>query len=127
MAYADVEELLIGWLATELSVRCVTDLPANVQSILPVVQVTRFGGTDRFPTLDQPHVDIDCYAADRAGAHDIAEQVRSALRFSLRGQTVDGAVVSRVETLTGPSWRPYEDEHLRRFGASYRITIHSTL
>jgi hypothetical protein len=120
-AYADVERLLVAYLGSTLSVRAVTDLPSNLGDLLPLVQVTRMGGADLQPTLDRPVVDIDCYATDRVGAYDLAQQVRDLLRLVLPGQLVDGVLVARVDTVGGPSWRPYDNTSLRRFGASYQL------
>lgn len=125
MAYPDVEQMLTGWLATTLGVRVLTDTPANLAQVLPVVQVTRFGGNDRVPGLDVANVDVDCYAATRHGAAELAESVRYALRFVLQGQRVGDLTVSRVETIVSPSWRPYDNTSLRRFGSSYSLTLHA--
>jgi hypothetical protein len=121
-AYADVERLLVAWLPSQLDgTRTVTDLPSNLGSVLPLVQVTRLGGADLQPSLDRPVVDIDCYATDRAGASDLAQKVRDLVRLLLPGQQVDGVLVARVDTVSGPSWRPYDNTSLRRFGASYQL------
>lgn len=121
-AYGDIERLLTSWLAQQLAVRVVTDLPANLDDVLPLVQVTRYGGGDDVISLDRPLVDVDCYAATRGAAYELAQRVRDAVRFALPGRVVDSVLVCRVDTLSGPVWRPYENATLRRFGASYQIT-----
>lgn len=125
MPNVDVEALLIPWLASTLTVRAVTDLPANLADVLPVVQVTRIGGPDddNLSRFDIPAVDIDCYDADRAKASALAGRVHDALRITLPGLTVGAGTVTKVQTITGPSWRPYDDTLLRRIGASYRLHI----
>lgn len=126
MTYPDVERLLVTYLGTALGgVRVLTDTPSNLEKILPVVQVTRFGGVDVAPGIDRPIVDVDAYAATRAAASELAERVRYALLYRLPGTTVGGVGFPRVDTLTGPSWRPYDNSALRRFGASYAITTHA--
>jgi hypothetical protein len=127
MPYADVEKVLIGYLADALTVRCVTDLPSNLADVTPIVQVTRIAGKDTYPTLEAVMVDIDVYAEDRGAANVLSEEIRSELRFTARGQVVDGAVIGLVETLLGPTWRPYENANIRRVGATYRVMIHSQL
>lgn len=123
----DVEALLIGWLRSTLDVRALTDLPADLADTLPVVQVTRIGGPDddNNPNFDAPTVAVDCYAADRAGAITLAAAVKAALRGSLPGQTIGTSTVTKVQTVTGPSWRPYDNTELRRFGATYALHIKS--
>jgi hypothetical protein len=126
VTFADVETLLVGWLSPHLGgMRVVTDTPSNLANILPVVQVTRFGGSDRQVALDVANVDIDTYAASRHGAAELAERVRYALLFILPGQNNDGVVVTRTDTIVGPSWRAYENTALRRFGATYQLTLHA--
>jgi len=127
--YASVNKALIAYLKGATGARCVTDLPANLADVLPVIQVERFGGGDSVLTLDDANVDIDVYAADLASAEDLAEQVRLFLRAGLPGTVVaDGAaVVSRVRTITGPSRLPYDNTGLVRVGAAYQVTLHSRL
>lgn len=119
--YADIEALLVPWLANQLGVRVCTDLPANLEAVAPVVQVTRIGGADDTFTLDRAGVDIDCFATARQDAVNLAAQCRDALRFALPGTTVAGTYVARVETLSGPAWRPYDNTAVRRFGGSFQL------
>lgn len=125
MAYPDVEKLLVAQLADHLSVRVVTDTPSNLALILPVVQVTRFGGSDVAPGIDRPNVDIDVYAATRTLAKTLAEKVRYTLLYVLAGTSTGEATVSRVDTISGPSYRPYDNTALRRVGATYQLTLHA--
>jgi hypothetical protein len=121
--YPDVERLLVTYLGAALGVRVVTDLPANLQQILPLVQVGRVGGADDVVTIDRARVDVDVFATGRGAAVELAERCRDALRMSLPGQVVGGVTVSRVRTGEGPAWRPYDDTTgVRRFGATYEIT-----
>lgn len=124
---ADVEALLIPWLVSTLSVRALTDLPENLAGVLPVVQVTRIGGPadDSLPSFDFPNVDIDCFDVDREAASNLAGRVHTALRVTLPGLKLSGATITRVRTLTGPSWRPYDNTALRRFGATYQLHVKS--
>lgn len=124
MAYADAELLLTGWIKTQRGVRCVTDLPADLTS-LPIVQVVRFGGSDDELTVDTPNIDVDVFHNDRASAFTLAEQIRSDIRLRLPGYSANGAVVTGVETISGPKWVPYDNTSLRRVSASYRVAIHS--
>lgn len=126
MTFGGVEALLIGWLPAHINgVRCVTDLPANLAASVPVVQVVRIGGPSdpNDPNFHNPTVSIDCFAVDRASATALAQQVDDALRKALPGVTTGGATVTKVQTLSGGSWRPFDDLTLRRFGASYALHI----
>lgn len=124
---ADVEGLLIPWFTETLEVRALTDLPSDLADVLPVVQIVRIGGpsNDDNPRFDMPTISVDSYAADRATAIALAETVDDALRIQLPGQTLSRSTITRVQTVTGPSWRPYDNTSLRRVGASYRLYIKS--
>lgn len=121
--YADVERLLVGFLPGQLGgVRVLTELPANLADVLPVVSVLRLGGTDASVALDIAVIDVDVYAGSRGAASSLAEQVRRALRFALPRT----AGVRRVQTISAPAWRPYDNTALRRFGATYELTVQAT-
>lgn len=125
--YADVERLLVALLpGLTGGVRACTDLPADLLQVLPVVQVARIGGTDSSVSLDVATVDVDSYAASRQAANELAGQVRHALLFALPGAAAAGGVVTRVQTLSAPAWRPYDNTTLRRVGASYQLTVRAT-
>lgn len=124
LPYADVELALGGWLRTALGCRVVTDLPADLLGALPLLQIARFGGGDVAPGLDEVLLDTDAYGIDRATAVGLAEATRQQLRFVLPGTQIGGAVFTRVDTTQAPSFRPYDNTALRRFGASYRLYVH---
>lgn len=121
----NVEALLIPWLTSELGVRFATDTPADLETVLPLGTFVRVGGPsdDNNPRFDMPTVAVDCYAANRGAALVFAEDVDEALRITLPGTTLNGATITRVQTITGPSWRPYDNTSLRRVGMTYRFYI----
>ena len=125
MTFGGVEALLIGWLPSQVTARALTDLPATLATDVPVVQIVRIGGPsdDNDPTLVAATVSVDCFAADRISATVLAQQVDDAFRKALPGTLTGGASVTKVRTLTGPSWRPWDDLAVRRFGATYQIWL----
>lgn len=126
---ADIEAILIPWLSQVVSARAVTELPADLASIAPVVQIVRIGGPsdDDVPSFDMPTVSIDSYGIGRPAAATLAVAVENAIRVALpntlhtAGNT--STVITKTQTVTGPSWRPYDDITVRRFGATYRLHI----
>ena len=125
MTFSGVEALLIGWLPAQIDgVRFLTDLPSAIATQVPVVQVVRVGGPsdDNDPTFHTATVSVDCFAVDRMAATLLAQQVDTALH-RLPGVTTGGATVTKVQTVSGASWRPFDDTTIRRFGASYALHV----
>lgn len=126
ITYAAAETVLVTALAAQFpAARVLTETPANLVEVLPCIQVTRFGGVDDVLSFDEATLDVDVYAATRDDARSLGEQVRGYLRGELPGQTVAGAFVLRVRTLSAPSWTPHTNTGLRRFTSSYQIRLHS--
>jgi hypothetical protein len=124
--FGGVEALLIGWLKTQLpSVRFLTDTPADLATAVPVVQVVRVGGPsdDDDPSFQSPTVSVDCFAVDRVAATLLAQQVDDALRKALPGAITGGATVTKVQTISGAAWRPWDDLKVRRMGATYVLHL----
>lgn len=118
--YADVEALLVAYLTPLSGIQGVSvDLPQNVLTVLPFVQVNRVGGGDNYVT-DSALVDIDCFAATRATASMIARTVHGAM-MRLKHTAVNGVLVDSVETVTGPQWINYDDENLQRYVSTYIV------
>ncbi|NML55402.1 hypothetical protein HHL19_16660 [Streptomyces sp. R302] len=124
--WPDLEVELVAYLTARRAVRVLTELPANLGDILPVVQVQRLpgGGDDGF-RLDRALVGVDVYAATRGDASTLAELVRDDLINHLPGTATARAVFGRVATVSAPSWRPYENPGLRRSGATYEVFFHA--
>lgn len=134
--YPSATLLLRGWLAQRYPTRRVlTETPGDMDGEPEVIQVGRYGGADRVLTLDVADVDVDVYAASWAAADALAHAVWVALRTALPGSTLttptgyapaDSAVVARVQTISAPAQRPVSNPALRRAGAAYRLTLHSS-
>jgi hypothetical protein len=125
--FPDIEQLLVEYLHGATTKRVLTDLPSNLDQILPVVRVTRISGADDDYKLDRPIVDVDVYAADRAGAFSLARQVQALLRFELPTSPRPGGVVTAVSTIVGPRWLPDTNTNLRRVQATYEFFVHAPI
>ncbi|MFB7671341.1 hypothetical protein ACFC26_07970 [Kitasatospora purpeofusca] len=119
----DVELILTTWLRGRFpDVRSCTELPARVETVLPVVQVATVGGpAARFGS--RPRIDVDVFAADYGSARSLALRVRDEL-LALRGPVEPGAVVKWTRIDSDPSRRPYENPALRRVGLTVTIALH---
>lgn len=126
-AYADAEQLLIGWCPTVAECRPCTETPEDLATVLatqPVVRITRIGG----PSLvgfDNPLVDFDCFGLTRPAAKAFAIQLQTAVELTLPGYFNNYGTVLTALTVSGPSWRPWENTNIRRFGFSSRLIVHA--
>jgi hypothetical protein len=140
-AYVASESVVRSLLATHFdgTARAVTELPANLETQVPLIEVERIGGVSSFPALlDWPRMDVWCYAAAsgtpgvdgylsaRENARALAEQVRAFFLFQLPGQSAAGGFVSTVTEQQAPVWRPFDNTDVRRFQATYSFAIRST-
>lgn len=121
-----VEPLLVSWFeSTFLSVRVCTELPANLADVLPVIQVVGIGGSGDHLQFDSPRADIDVFAASRAAARTLAQQVHDAVLRDLPGQMLEDAFVLSVGEFMSPTWTPYDNTNLRRFTLSVGLRLHT--
>lgn len=134
--FPSIEKLLCSQLQTATGVHTLTELPHDFQDVdgpidlLPVIQVDRISGADLDWKMDRPIVDIDCFGPNRQVAQDLAEAVRSFIRFVLPGQRIvvagKGVVVTRVRTVVGPRLLPHANPQVRRYQANYEFVLHPT-
>lgn len=135
-AFPSIEQFLVTHLKPAVGVHVLTELPNDFQDpdgpvdLLPVIAVDRISGADLDWRMDRPIVDIDCYGPDRAVAQDIAERVRSWIRYVVVGQPLrlgdHGVVVTRTRTVVGPRLLPHANERVRRYQANYEFALHPT-
>jgi len=100
--------------------RVVTEIPADLEANLPLIKVRGLGGPRKL-VLARPTVDVECYAATRDAARDLAGDVSDALTYRMRGQ-ISGSVVTHVRPSV-PSWRPYDNPNVRRYGAIHQVYL----
>lgn len=124
---ADLELLLVPWLAATLGVRAVTEVPGTLSAAVPLLRVARVGGADddNDPKFDAPTISIDWFGMNRQAASDLATAGHLAMRVTLPGKTLNGSTITFVQTISGPSWRPWDDTDVRRYGSTYRLHVKS--
>jgi hypothetical protein len=123
--FVDVEPLLSAWLKTATGVQCVTELPATLETAVPLIEVGRIGGADSQVVIDAATVDVTCWGATRDTARKLAYLVQDWLLFHLPGTSVPGGVVLRVVCVSGPAWQPYDNTAVRRVHALYQFHVQS--
>lgn len=117
-------------------VRFLTDLPPDLETQLPLVQITRFGGPKLGPNLDRPTLDIDCYAPNRTQAESLVTCISRLYFRGLRANR-DGescymdyegvrGVFSNIKEIQGVGWRTYENSKVERYGFAIQLLVKSS-
>lgn len=128
--YADVEQLVIDWLAGQTDLRVVAELPVDITE--PTVQIAAIGGTEVNAAADRASIDVDVFVPaasdgepDLETAQDLAAEIRRLFLRVLPGHTatVGGlrATVLRTAGLSRPVRRPFDESGIRRVNASYTV------
>ena len=121
----DVELLVCGWLASELTGVGVGTTLVGWQAGQPHVLVRRSGGRVRYQWLDEAEVSVEVRAGSRQAAADLTGQVRDALGRLAPEHPQTDAVVCRSTELTGPTWIPDPDGS-GSYEMRWQITAHPT-
>ena len=116
--------LLSNFLPTVGFEKVLREVPPNLTHAVPLLTVVRFGGADTAVTIDKPNVQVDVFAATADTAEALAEELRTAMRVKLPKYTYGGAVVGRVETMSGPQLLPWSSTAVWRVSARYQLTVH---
>lgn len=97
-----------------------TETPADLENVLPFVRVGRVAGTDdRF--TDRAIMDVEVFAGTRQAAYDLSEAIRTWLLAA--PHRVGGVgIIDKAFTEVGPRSLPWDNENVRRRGATYRIS-----
>lgn len=125
-SFVDVEGQVGGWLARCLKVPVASETPHDLASRLPFVRVVLVGGSTPNVSLDAPLLAVDAFAADRPQAIALANRVRTLLSYGSLGADLMGGRIGQVSTVTAPLWAPWDNSSVRRYTATYRITLHAS-
>lgn len=123
----DVTALALGVLSAGLNVRVVTELPADLADVLPVIRVARIGGGDDGIVLDQALMAFNVYAATGRQARELAYAIGPTLQAVLgqvspAGSTGSG-VITQVRKLSGPIWAGYENTYVRHQAVTHYLRV----
>lgn len=119
--WPDMELAVIKGVRAWLDGPRVTDeVPAKVETLVPVVVVKVAGGADD-RISDTVIVDVEAFGADRATMWQLAERARQAVH-ALAATRTGGVVIDTVDTDQRPVEVPYGNPGVRRAIATYRLT-----
>lgn len=124
LTWGDIEYAAMLVLRAGLpSVRVVNELPTNLETQLPLVQVQILPGGGDDQVTDTALVDVDCFAGTRTNMWDLARKARAVL-LAASGQHIPGArvVIDSVETSSRPAPVSYGNPAIRRAVATYALT-----
>jgi hypothetical protein len=119
-----IEALLVPWLASTMDIRVTTEIPDDLQAVLPLARVIATGGASSAdnPRFRVPRVSVDWFADGYGAAADLALAGDSAMR-KLAGVTIGAVTVTQVETVSLPAWVPYADTNLRHFVSAFQLHL----
>ncbi|MFE9937391.1 hypothetical protein [Streptomyces hirsutus] len=119
--WPDMELAVIKGVRARLAGPRVTDeVPAKVETLVPVVVLRVAGGADDHIS-DTVTIDAETFGATRAAMWQLAEQTRAAVH-ALAATMAGGVVIDSVDTETRPVEVPYGNPGVRRAIATYRLT-----
>lgn len=121
--FVDVHDALTDLLADMVEPgHVVTWTGTDLQSVLAIGPLIKIGGVggddDRITAV--PRVDVSVYALAETDARRLAELVRQRL-LSAPHATAAG-VIDRVRTEVAPHEVPYDDDAVRLYTATYRVS-----
>lgn len=136
----DVEAVLVTHLSNDVTLAGHVGGPgtaAKVSTELPKtfptagekrVQLNRATSSQIDPDtnhLERAVIDFKAFGASKAQAWDVVAALWSAVQRA-RTTAHTGAVVTRLERLTGPSWSPDPSTNAPRYTLSVAVTVHPT-
>lgn len=124
-AWPALEAVAVRRLQGLTGARVGTDLPPAVESLPSgFIRVSRGPGGDDGIT-DDPMLDVEAFHTSRISAWDLIEAARQSL-LGLGGSAVEGDLVDRVATATGPSFVFY-GPHVSRYVMALRVALRRAL
>lgn len=101
-----------------------TSLPIGFESTLPICRIQRISGGDAGRSIDNPSIDLDCFAVDEISVDAFCAQLRTALTRQGVGFTAFNATIAAVG-ISSYGWRPYANLNVRSAGLTVNLTLHN--
>jgi hypothetical protein len=126
VGYPDIEQLLVAFYKAETGKRASTDLPGNVEEIVPMIQVGRVDGGAGY-RLDRPRVDVSVWTlkTQRGACSDLAQDVLDLTTMVLVGRRLPQGVVTSATVDLAPHYVPDPNPNLCRYLATYQLAAHT--
>ncbi|MFF5261366.1 hypothetical protein ACFY4C_20680 [Actinomadura viridis] len=126
MAYPDIEKLLVAYYKAATTYRTVTELPANLEQVVPIIQVSRVPSGAGY-RLDRPVVDVSVWMlkTQRDACSELARHIAGLTEQDLPGPRRPQGVVTSAAVDVAPYWLPDPNPNLCRYLATYRLAAHT--
>lgn len=124
--FGGAEAALQPWYAALDLGRVVTELPSDLQTQVPLLQVVGVGGSadPSAPTrLQVIRWVLHHFAVGAPATAALAEAAFKSTMTTLRGSSLQGADVTLVTCEARPAWVPYADTQVRQYVATYNAHI----
>lgn len=107
-----------------------TDIPRVVTAVPTdrpprFVRTIRTGGYLANGVTDVARITVECWAEKKVDAQNDAQQVRAAL-LALRGSSLSGVKVHRVEEIAAPADSPDPDSRTPRYVLTHEVHLRGT-
>ena len=123
MGFANAQGLVNARLAEATGLRCLTTIPTDRPARF--VRTIRTGGYLANGVTDVARLTFECWAQKKVDAQADAQQVRAAV-LALRGVTLSGVKVHRVEEISAPMDSPDPDSSTPRYVLTHEVYLRGT-
>lgn len=89
------------------------------------VVVVRTGGVMQGLVVDQAQLTFDAWGDTEETAHDLAQLARAHVH-AMRGETIDGVTVYRINEFAGPAALPDDESGQARFRWTMQVNVRAT-
>lgn len=120
MDFGNAQGLVNAYIEHVTGIPCFTVVPENRPARF--VRTVRTGGFRRDAVTDTARLTFECWNARKADAQADAQKVRAALD-GLRGLTLDGIKVHRVDEIAGPADSPDPDSATPRYVMTHEVAL----
>ena len=123
MGFANAQALVNARLAEATGLRCLTTIPTDRPARF--VRTIRTGGYLANGVSDVARLTFECWAEKKVDAQNDAQQVRAAV-LALRGTSLSGVKVHRVEEIAAPADSPDPDSRTPRYVLTHEVYLRGT-
>lgn len=123
MGFANAQALINQYLKAETGIHCYTVIPKTRPARF--IRTIRTGGYLANGVTDVARITVECWNNTKAGAQADAQQARAAL-LALRGTSLEGVKVHRVEEIAAPADSPDPDSSTPRYVLTHEVHLRGT-